>query len=178
MKAIMKNGRTFNVRFSKIDIYNFKYHTYKRQWWNNPAEIEIGEAWYHCTIEATYQVDSNEKACCVLSNNACNALGVEPPKAFSGKKVCILLDDIPLQEWEEFYEITKKNLTTEANEANFTFVKIRYGIYPENNEVVDWDASLDNDYLTKSPQNYSLRSPLHGRRTKTRYLNTLFRAIE
>lgn len=87
MKAITKDGRTFNVRFSKIGIYNFKHHTYKRQWWSNPAEIEIEGAWYNCTIEATHQDDNSEKACCVLSGNACDALGVEHPKDW--KKTCL-----------------------------------------------------------------------------------------
>lgn len=37
-------------------------------------------------------------------------------------------------------------LAAEANEASFTYVKIRHSIYSESNEIVDWDSSLDEEY--------------------------------
>lgn len=121
MKAITKDGKSYDVRFKIFNIKTFFFHAHKDQWWNNTAEICVDGNWYHCTVAAHWDKDT-EYPVVSLGKEASEVLGVE--YSFM-RRTRIKLSDFPKEEWQKFFSTSMQRLLEDANKIQFNKIEVR-----------------------------------------------------
>lgn len=141
MKAITKDGRTFEVRFQKVDVDRFG-HLFCRQkhWDQNNTEILINGKWFASETVRGY-VEKEEVPGIWLFQGAEKVLGIDDEWL---RIPFIRLDKEPKEEWEKFYKDTEKTFQEEANKASFTKIIIRH--HGDEFYIEDWDSPMNKEY--------------------------------
>lgn len=140
MKAIRKNGTTYEVKFvNDFDLFLLSYDLRegtKRNWYGQKASIKIDGDWYPCSTEDFGTYDDSVPAV-KLSRKAQNAIGVN-----STKTCYIALDGNPEKEWQSFFDSVMDDIRQKANTARFSYIEIYNGY------ILRGDSSIDSQYLS------------------------------
>lgn len=142
MKAIMKSGQTFDVRFLKISLSDFLLRITRSKPGVPNSEINIRGKWYKSEVFLKEE-NGNKAPVFKCTQEILDALGVSTS---SSARTLIRLDSDAIIEYNHYYNENIEHLRKFANSVVFSEIKISYDRIMEEWYIADWDNELSADY--------------------------------